>query len=64
MLAPAADKAAGHGARVLAMLEHRCAGNQCRHIAAGTLHQALAARREVMHDLGCVQPQPLENRSD
>ena len=64
MLAPAADKAAGHGARVLAMLEHRCAGNQCRHIAVGTLHQALAARREVMHDLGCVQPQPLENRSD
>ena len=59
-LPPAAHEATRFGANVLAALENRDARDQGRRVALGPLHQTLAARREVVHDLGRVQAQPVE----
>jgi len=59
-LPPAAHEATRFGANVLAALENRDARDQGRRVALGPLHQTLAARREVVHDLGRVQAQPFE----
>ena len=59
-LPPAAHEAAQFGAGMLAALEDRDAGDQGHLVALRPLHQAPAARRKVVHDLGPVQAQPLK----
>ena len=59
-LPPAAHEAAGAGAGVLAVFEDRRAGDQGRAIAVDPLHQTAAAGRQIVHDLGLMQAQPVE----
>ena len=59
-LPPVAHEAAGAGAGVLAVLEDRRAGDQGRAIAVDPLHQTPAAGRQIVHDLGLMQAQPVE----
>src|SRR5207245_2508172 len=59
-LSTPADEAAGLGAGVLVVLEDRAAGDEGRRVALGPLHQALAAGRQVVDDLGGMEPQAVE----
>ena len=45
---------------MLAALENRRAGDDCRLVAFYVLHETPAIGRHVMDDLGLVQPQPVE----
>ena len=55
-----ANKPAGHRAGVLAALKDRSPGDERGLIPVDTLHEAAAARRHVVDQLGLVEPQAIE----
>ena len=56
----AAAQATRAGASIFAVLEDRGPGDESRAVAVDTLHEPTATSRQVVHDLGLVQAQPVE----